>query len=996
MKTNLFYTLILSVCCLFTGNTQDTSMKSTSQSKAAYMRIIPALSKMDNIISAQGFEHVAPPKRRGSNTIIPGKGLPKNGDPLVMQQKNSLSRQVLAPSASFGAHSGTVLNDPTGAIGPNHYVYAFNSGFGILDRNGNVLLPEASLATIFPGETLGDPVVVYDNFADRFIIMEFSDSPNGFLIAICQGSDPVNDGWYTYRFNTGTFPDYEKLSIWSDGYYITANKDQNAPSSNDVIFAVERDKMLIGDTNVQMVGFPLPNVTTNGFYSPGGFNATGTSLPPVGIGHPIAYLQDDSWSGVSQDHLKVWTVNVNWNNTANSTISSPQLINTSPFDSVFDNGSFQNLDEPGNGPDIDALQATMMYMTNYRRFPTHNSAVMNFVVDLNGNDSLAGIRWYELRQTSDGAPWTIYQEGTYTQPDGHSAFCGSINMDSQGNIGLAYTIVSSTVYTSLRYTGRLATDPLNTMTVIEQDIVNGDRQNNRGDGRYGDYSQMTIDPLDDRTFWHIGEYMKGPNNVRKSHVAAFKLEEVAPDNEAPSTPSNVTASNTTAIGTTLNWTASTDNVGVTAYDILQNGIVIGSSNTTSLIVTGLTPQTTYSFSVIAKDAAGNQSTASNSISVTTLAGGSGCNGGINTPYSESFENTLGAWTQDTNDDLDWSVDTNGTPSNNTGPSNAADGSYYIYVEASGNGTGYPNKKAILNSPCFDLNNANQAALSFKYHMYGDNNMGSIALEASNDNGTTWNSLWNQTGNQGNSWLAVSIDLSSYVGNGLQLRFNRVTGNTWRADIAIDEFSITSSGDTGGNCVNGAIDLSITLDNYPEETGWTITNANGTVVASENYSSSNPDGSTVNETIDNLAAGTYTFTITDSFGDGICCSYGNGSYTLSSSSGNIATGGDFDSEESTEFCIGSSLSNRIETHPLSDINDKDFTIYPNPALNTLHINSQNTPIDAIKVFSMYGVLSKEFTSKEVNNQIDVSNLAAGTYFVRITAGEQTITRKFIKK
>ena len=358
--------VIMTFACLVCGLTfyaQDVAMRPTSFSQAAYMREIPALSSMDNIISARGMEDVAPPKRRGSNTYVPGTGLPAGEDPLIQQQRNAQTMNGRAPIASFPAHQGTVLNDPTGAIGPNHYVYAFNSGFGILDRNGNVLVPEASLGTLFPGETLGDPVVVYDRYADRFIIMEFSNTPNGFLIAVGQGPDPVNDGWYTYRFNTGTFPDYEKLSVWSDGYYITANKDQGSIQTSEVVYAVERDEMLVGNPNAQLIGFPLPGAQNNGFYSPGGFNVNGPSLPPVGVPHPIVYLQDDSWSGISTDHLKVWDVSVDWNTPANSSISAPQIINTAPFDSVFDGGSFQNLDEPGNGPDIDALQATMMYMT---------------------------------------------------------------------------------------------------------------------------------------------------------------------------------------------------------------------------------------------------------------------------------------------------------------------------------------------------------------------------------------------------------------------------------------------------------------------------------------------------------------------------------------------------------------------------------------------------------------------------------------------------------
>ncbi|WP_206538651.1 T9SS type A sorting domain-containing protein [Aquimarina pacifica] len=975
-------------------------MKASSVGKAAYKRDIPALSQMKNIISAKSHEHVAPPKRRGSNKMVPGKGLPATGesDPLMIQQKNAVKMATTAPVASFGAHAGNVLNDATGAIGPNHYVYAFNSGFGILDRSGNPLISEASLGTIFPGETLGDPIVVYDNFADRFIIMEFSNTPNGFLIAVGQGPDPVNDGWYTYRFNTSSFPDYEKLSIWSDGYYVTANKDQNDPSANDVVFVVERDEMLVGNPDAQLIGFPLPAIENNGFYSPGGFNVTGTTLPPVGTGCSIVYLQDDSWSGISQDHLKIWTTSVDWTTPSNSTISSPQELITSPFDSVFDGGSFQNLDEPGSGPDIDALQATMMYMTNYRRFGTHNSVVMNFVVDLTGADSLAGIRWYELRQTADGQPWTVYQEGTYVQPDGLSAFCGSIAQDAAGNIGLAYTVVSSSVYTSLRYTGRLANDPLGTMTAIEQVSANGDQQNTRSDGRYGDYGQMTIDPLDDTTFWHISEYMQGTSNTRKSHVVAFRIEPDVIDEEAPTTPTGLSASGTTARQTTLSWNASADNIGVVGYDIYQDGVNVATSTGTTYTVNGLAPLTEYSFYVVAKDASGNLSGASSSVTITTEESttGPGCIGGELAPYTESFESSFGLWTQNSGDDLDWSRDSNGTPSNNTGPSNAAAGSTYIYVEASGNGTGYPNKQAILTSPCLDLNDVTTAFFTFSYHMYGSSNFGSLDVEASNDEGITWTSIWSLSGNQGNSWQLATIDLADYIGSGLQLRFNRVTSSTWQADAAIDDVAFTTSDGPSEDCEPaGDLTLSITLDNYPEETSWTITNDGGTTVASASYSSSNPDGSTVTETISGLTSGSYVFTLFDSYGDGICCSYGIGSYTLSSTDGTIVTGGDFDSSEETEFCINVT-SVRIDTYELTDLNtsDKRFVLSPMPVKGVLNISAGKTPIQSVEIYSMYGQLVRTIQGDENKQTINVSELAVGTYFTRISAEETVVTRKFV--
>ncbi len=453
-------------------------------------------------------------KRWGHNTSIPGKGLPNGDDPLWQKEVLDNPTQGRGPILSFDAASATATpTDPTGAVGPNHFLNSWNSSFRIWDKLGNPLVPAASLGTVLPG-TLGDPIVMYDQFADRFLITEFYN--NGFDVAVSKGPDPVTSGWWVYRFPTSSFPDYPKFSIWSDGYYITANKDQGSAGTSQVVFALERDKMLVGNTTAQMLGFPLTGIVTSGFYSPLGFNANGTTMPALGNA-PIVYMQDDSWIGVTSDHLKIWSVNVNWTTPASSTISSPQILPVTAFDGLFDAGSFSNLPQP-SGSDIDALQATIMYMAQYRRFPTYNTVVFNFVVDLNGLDNLAGIRWYELRQTTDGAPWTIFQEGTYSQPNGHSAFCGNMCSDIYGNIGMAYTSVSTTLNPSLRFTGRLASDPPGTMTIAENLIITGTSVD--PSSRYGDYAQMTIDPVDGRTFWTISEYF---SSGRKNRASTFQI-----------------------------------------------------------------------------------------------------------------------------------------------------------------------------------------------------------------------------------------------------------------------------------------------------------------------------------------------------------------------------------------------------------------------------------------------------------------------------------------
>ena len=226
--------------------------------------------------------------------------------------------------------------------------------------------------------------------------------------------------------------------------------------------------------------------------------------------------------------------------------------------------------------------------------------------------------------------------------------------------------------------------------------------------------------------------------------------------------------------------------GATATDNvdgdLSGSIVI--SGTVNTSVAG-----TYTVNYNVSDNAGNAATqVTRTINVTEPS--NGCSGGISTfPYTEGFEGSIGAWSQSTADDLNWLVDGGGTPSNNTGPASAVQGSDYIYVEASVNGTGYPNKRAIITSPCFDLGALTNPEFSFKYHMFGAADMGSIALELSDDDGATWTSIWSQTGNQGNQWLTVNVDLSTYAGGNIQLRFNRFVGSTWQADIAIDDVQL---------------------------------------------------------------------------------------------------------------------------------------------------------------------------------------------------------------
>ncbi|WP_438710279.1 S8 family serine peptidase [Aquimarina muelleri] len=264
-----------------------------------------------------------------------------------------------------------------------------------------------------------------------------------------------------------------------------------------------------------------------------------------------------------------------------------------------------------------------------------------------------------------------------------------------------------------------------------------------------------------------------------------------PDTQAPSKPTNLIASNTGATSTNLSWVASTDNVRVSEYKIFEGTTTIGTSSTTNFNVTGLSANTTYSFTVKAKDAAGNLSENSNIVNVITTSTPA-CTGINSFPYSESFESNLGAWINTSGDDIEWTRGSGGTPSSGTGPSTGQEGSFYLYTEASTNVTppGSPNKIALLNSPCIDLSNISNVSLDFGYHMLGTA-MGSLQVLISTDNGVSYTSIWSQNGSQGNIWNQASVSLTSYTGSVIQLQFKATTGTGWSSDIAIDTIKIIS-------------------------------------------------------------------------------------------------------------------------------------------------------------------------------------------------------------
>jgi subtilisin-like proprotein convertase family protein len=461
--------------------------------------------------------------RSSKYDVVIGKGS-EGDDPLAKYSdnlRNSIPSRTPELVFETGA-SGSSPTDPSGAVGPNHYISVINTAFQIFDKSGASLTGGlvSPNPTIFPSGGCCDLTASYDNVADRWILSFLG---GGVQVAVSDGPDPVNDSWTVYSYSAVS--DYQKLSVWRDGYYMT----ENTGSANK-LHVFQREAMIDAaseGTDPQILSFSLPGLVINTsatFHSPQVLNISNNNWPTTG-GATVMYMQDDAWSGIDTDHVKLWNVDIDWETPENSEVSAAVELSTTEFVSVFDGGSFSNLPQPNGGATVDALQATIMNQAQYRKFATYNSALFNFVIDVDGSSTKqAGVRWYELRQTADGEPWEIYQEGTYTAPDNRHAWNASLIMDVQGNIGMGYTGMSSgnstddSVLLGSYYTGRYSGDPINVMTIDEGTIMAGDA--NISSTRYGDYSKIDVDPANDKKFWFVNEVR---SNGRKNIAGVFQI-----------------------------------------------------------------------------------------------------------------------------------------------------------------------------------------------------------------------------------------------------------------------------------------------------------------------------------------------------------------------------------------------------------------------------------------------------------------------------------------
>jgi hypothetical protein len=446
---------------------------------------------------------------------------PKGDDP-AWQREMGNTQPPRAPIVSFdGQTSPYYPPDANGAAGPNHYMQTINSVYAIYSKTGALVAGPTNLNLLFgsvTGATCndGDPIVLYDEQADRWLVVEFSicGANDYMLFAVSQTNDPTGS-WHRYSFDVDEMPDYEKIGIWQDGYYMGTN---NAAAGKKDIYVVERSKMLLGQT-AQMVGFDNAwrPTTIDGFMCVPPVDNDGTFAPAGSPGLFIT-INDDAIAG-GADQLWLYELAVNWTTPTSSTFTRVQQLAVPAFDSNF-GANWDNIKQPGTTRELDAIPQVVMNAPQYRNFGSYQTLVCCHTVDVNNTD-LAGIRWYELRKTT--GTWSLRQSGTYS-PDAHSRWMGSIRLNGQNEIGLGYSISSTTVYPGIRYSGQSATAYTNGAGVLdlaEQTITTG-AYSQTAYNRWGDYAGLSVDPADDKTFWFTTEYI-GTSSARKTRVASFQV-----------------------------------------------------------------------------------------------------------------------------------------------------------------------------------------------------------------------------------------------------------------------------------------------------------------------------------------------------------------------------------------------------------------------------------------------------------------------------------------
>ena len=467
------------------------------------------------ITSSTDFDDGDAQELRGWQTQTNGDAL-SLVDPSVQRSVKS----VVATTAglNFDGQMATSTSwlqpDANGAVGATQYVQWVNTNFSIYDKSTGALIkgPIAgnslwqSLGGTCATTNSGDPIVEYDKAANRWVMTQRA-APSGGPFYQCVAVSTTSDAtstFYLYAFPLPNyFPDYPKLGVWSDAYYLSIDMETVNPFSHvgPYICALNRNSMLAGVSATAQC-FQLGSSYLSLLPS----DLDGSTPPPIGSPNYFISLGTNSF--------EIWDFHVNFTNPSNTTLTGPTVIPVSPFSQACPNQAC--VSQPGTSEQLTTWVDRVMFRFAYRNFGNHESLVTNHSIVVGGR---AAVAWYEIRSPGDN-PY-VYQAGGYA-PDSNSRWMGSIAMDKAGDIAVGYSVSGHSTYPSIRYTGREVTDPTGTLEG-ETTIMSGTGSEPSVDN-WGDYSALTVDPTDDCTFWYTNEYLtvNGSQNWH-TRIASFKF-----------------------------------------------------------------------------------------------------------------------------------------------------------------------------------------------------------------------------------------------------------------------------------------------------------------------------------------------------------------------------------------------------------------------------------------------------------------------------------------
>ncbi len=492
---------------------------------------LPRLVESDVSPPLRDIPPVPPREERRVIPLRPVPPVPHQAQPDTVVQQSAGAAVSTTNVLNFdgigqGVYGFTVTAAPpdtNGAVGATQYVQWVNFSFAVFDKaTGNRLFGPVAGNTLWQGFKVaacannndGDPIAQYDKAANRWVMaqLSFTGGPPYYeCIAVSQTSDATGAyNRYALQWVNNTFPDYPKLGVWPDAYYFSFNMFLGG-----LFF---QGAQVCGlDRNLMLNGFPPGPDSAQCFQLSASFasllpaDLDGSNAPPVGS--PNFFLN------FGANSLNLWKFQVDFTNPNNTTLTGPINIPVAPFTAAC-NGGGTCIPQSGTSQKLDSLGDRLMYRLAYRNFTNHESLVVNHSVATGGRKGPTGVRWYEIRNPN-GTP-TVFQQGTYA-PDSNFRWMGSIAMDKAGDIALGYSVSSSTMFPSIRFTGRVPADPPGTMEA-ENSIKSGAGSQLPNLSRWGDYSSISIDPVDDCTFFYTSEYLKSSGTFNWStQIASFKF-----------------------------------------------------------------------------------------------------------------------------------------------------------------------------------------------------------------------------------------------------------------------------------------------------------------------------------------------------------------------------------------------------------------------------------------------------------------------------------------